>query len=64
VFLCKGYTLGLMVYSAAQIKCKCKDNIKIDVKEIRCEGANWINLAQGRVQWRSPVNTVMGFRVP
>jgi hypothetical protein len=28
------------------------------------DGANWIRLAQDRVQWRAFVNTVMNFRDP
>jgi hypothetical protein len=28
------------------------------------DGANWIQLAQDRVQWRAFVNTVMNLRVP
>jgi hypothetical protein len=41
-----------------------EDNIKMDLKEIGIEGANWIQLSQDRVQWRAFVNTVMNFRVP
>jgi hypothetical protein len=41
-----------------------KDNIKIDLREIRFDGANWIRLAQDRVQWRAFVNTVMNLGVP
>jgi hypothetical protein len=41
-----------------------EDNIKIDLKEIGMDGANWIRLAQDRVQWRAFVNTVMNLRVP
>jgi hypothetical protein len=41
-----------------------EDNIKIDLREIGIDGANWIRLAQDRVQWRAFVNTIMNFRVP
>jgi hypothetical protein len=41
-----------------------EDNIKIDLREIGLDGANWIRLAQDRVQWRAFVNTVMNLQVP
>jgi hypothetical protein len=41
-----------------------KDNIKLDLREIGIERANWIRLAQGRVQWRAFVKTVMNLLVP
>jgi hypothetical protein len=41
-----------------------KDNIRLDLREIRIDGANWIQLAQHRVQCRAFVNTVMDLRVP
>jgi hypothetical protein len=41
-----------------------EDNIKMDLGKIRIDGANWIRLAQDRVQWRVFVNTVMNLRVP
>jgi hypothetical protein len=41
-----------------------EDNIKLGVMEIGIDGANWIRLAQDRVQWRTFVNTVMSLRVP
>jgi hypothetical protein len=41
-----------------------EDNIKMDLREIRIDGANWIRLAQDRVRWRTFVNTVMNLRVP
>jgi ribosomal protein L10 len=41
-----------------------EDNIKVDLREIGIDGANWIRLAQDRVQWRAFVNTVMNLLVP
>jgi hypothetical protein len=41
-----------------------EDNIKRDLREIRIDGANWIQLAQDRIQWRACVNTVMNLRYP
>jgi hypothetical protein len=41
-----------------------KDNIKMDLRKIGIDGANWIWLAQDRVKWRAFVNTVMNFRIP
>jgi hypothetical protein len=40
------------------------DNIKMDLREIGIDGANWIRLAQDGVQWWAFVNTVMNLRVP
>jgi hypothetical protein len=40
-----------------------KYNIKLDLREIGIDGANWILLAEARVQWRIFVNTVMNLRV-
>jgi hypothetical protein len=39
------------------------ENIKIDLREIRWDGMDWIYLTQDRDQWRSLVNTVMNFWV-
>jgi hypothetical protein len=36
-----------------------EDNIKLDLREIGIDGANWIQLAQDRVHWRAFVNMVM-----
>jgi hypothetical protein len=41
-----------------------EDNIKMDLREIGIDGANWIRLARGRVQWRAFVNMVMNLWVP
>jgi hypothetical protein len=40
------------------------DNIKMDLREIKWDGMNRIDLAQDRDQWRALVNTVMNLRVP
>jgi hypothetical protein len=45
-------------------RCKWEDNIKIDLKEIGIDGANWIRLAQDRVKWWAFVNTAMSLGVP
>jgi hypothetical protein len=41
-----------------------EDNIKMDIREIGIDGANWIQLAQDRIQWRVCVHTVMNLRIP
>jgi hypothetical protein len=41
-----------------------EDNIKMDLREIGIDGANWIQLNQNRVQWQDYLNTVMKFQVP
>jgi len=41
-----------------------KNNIKMDLREIGIDGANWIQLAQDRIQWLAFVSTVMSLRVP
>jgi hypothetical protein len=39
------------------------DNIKMDLREIRWDGMDWIGLAQDRDRWRALVNTVMNLRI-
>jgi len=45
-------------------RCRWEDNIKMDLREIGIDGANWIWLAQGRVLWQAFVNTIMNVQVP
>jgi hypothetical protein len=40
------------------------DNIKMDPREIRWGGMDWIDLAQDTDQWSAAVNMVMNLRVP
>jgi hypothetical protein len=39
------------------------NNIKMDLREIRWDGMDWIDVAQDRDRWRALVNTVMNLRV-
>jgi hypothetical protein len=41
-----------------------EDNIKMDLREVGIDGANWIRLPQDRVHRWACVNTVMNLRVP
>jgi hypothetical protein len=41
-----------------------KDNIKLDLREIGIDEANWIRLTKDRVHWRAFVSTIMNLRVP
>jgi hypothetical protein len=40
------------------------NNVKMDLREIRWDGMDWIDVAQDRNQWRALGNTVMNLRVP
>jgi hypothetical protein len=40
---------------------KWVDNIKMDLREIVWAGADWIDMAQDRDQWRALVNTQTNF---
>jgi hypothetical protein len=43
---------------------RCKDNIKMDLREIVWDCMDWIDLSQDRHQWRALVNKVMSLRIP
>jgi hypothetical protein len=33
-----------------------EDNVKINLREVLCQGIEWIQLAQYRIQWHGSVN--------
>jgi len=41
-----------------------KDNIKMDLQEVGCEGMDWIDLAQDWDRWQALVNAVKNLWVP
>jgi hypothetical protein len=40
------------------------NNIKLDLREIGWDGADWMDMAQDRDQWRAFVKTVLNLWVP
>jgi hypothetical protein len=40
-----------------------EDGIRMDLREIRLGGVDWIRLSQDRDRWRAVVNVVMNLRV-
>jgi hypothetical protein len=40
------------------------ENITMDLREIGWDGVDWIDMTQGKDQWRALVNTVLNIRVP
>jgi hypothetical protein len=59
-----GFWLGGPKRPRERPRRRWEDNIKTDLREIGIDGANWIRLAQDRVQWRAFVDTVMNLRFP
>jgi hypothetical protein len=46
------------------LRSRWKNNIKMDLQEVGCEGMDWIDVAQDRDRWRALVNAVMNLRFP
>ena len=40
-------------------RCKWKDNVRVDLKEIGINMRNWVNLALDRDHWRVLVNAAL-----
>jgi hypothetical protein len=45
-------------------RCRCMDNIKMDLLEIGWGGVDWFGLAQERGKWEAVVTAVLNLRVP
>jgi hypothetical protein len=41
-----------------------EDNIRMNLREVRCGCVDWLELAQDRDRWRALVSVVMNLRVP
>ena len=46
-----------------RLRRRWEGNIKIDLKEVECEGMDWIELATDRDRWWALLNAVMNLRV-
>jgi hypothetical protein len=44
--------------------CMQDSNVRMDLREMKWEGVDWICLAQDRYQWQALVNMVMNLWVP
>jgi hypothetical protein len=44
-------------------RCRWEDTIKMDLQDVKCGGADWIDLAQERDRWLALVIVVMNLRV-
>jgi hypothetical protein len=40
---------------------RLKDNIKMDLREMGCDGMDWTNMTQDRDPWKALVNMMMKF---
>jgi hypothetical protein len=43
--------------------CRWEDNIRMDLREIRLEGMDWMHLALDRDRWRALMNTALNLGV-
>jgi len=43
---------------------RLEDNIRMDLRDARCETVDWMHLIQDRDQWQALVNTVINLLFP
>jgi hypothetical protein len=43
-------------------RCRWEDNMRMGLQDERCEGMDWIGMAQDRDRWRATVNVVMNLQ--
>jgi hypothetical protein len=60
----KAYMMLVGMSEENRPKRRWVDNIKMNLREIRWDGIDWIDVCQDRDQWRTLVNTLMNLRVP
>jgi hypothetical protein len=46
-----------------RLRCRCVDNIRMDLGEVGWVSVDWIGLAQDRNRWRALVNLVLNLGV-
>jgi hypothetical protein len=44
--------------------CRCEDNIIMGLEEMGCEGMDWIEMGQDRVQNQNFLNILINIRAP
>jgi hypothetical protein len=44
--------------------CRCENNIKMDLEEVRWGSMDWIDVALDKKRWWAHVGMIMDFRIP
>jgi hypothetical protein len=50
--------------TAGRTRCRCKDNIKMDLQKLGWRIVEWIAVAQDRESWRALLKGAMNFWIP